>query len=64
MGIVWLLVVAVHGDVCGLVVLEVRGFCGRDPISGDLLRPSPIMWEWKSEDDIVSFSSWSANDLV
>jgi hypothetical protein len=63
LGILWLLVVAVHGEVFGLVVLEVGDFMGV-PISGDLPRPSPIIWEQKSEEDIVSVSSFSAKDLV
>ena len=38
--------------------------CERDPISGDLPRSSPFKWELKSEDDVMSLSSWSADDLL
>ena len=40
------------------------GFCERDPFSGDLPRSSPFKRELKSEDDMMSLSSWSADDLL
>ena len=40
------------------------GFCERNPLLGDLLRSSPFKQELKSEDDMMSLSSWSADDLL